>query len=307
MLMFNELQLLQDIVGRSSFPDLPNTPRRSLKELVDCIRSVSSPPGVHSGVCDYAASFRSDTDDIYNSVTGLTLFDVSGKNGWALSKHAGSTEDRCDDVARDRIEPESPLEYQYVHKSVVAMSNEDISFRILSHLHDFDDLISAAMVDKTFYRAYKQDEAALLKNVIKEVEKKRTISQLEANTAVPALNRLFASRTELQITLDEQKSLGCDELRPAPADTTAMGNQLYDSSPPLSPISPENMTEEEAVKILWPDVVTEEGSIPQWNDGRDEKCLVGDVLFVENKSRIIDDEKNLRDEKDQALGFGSWI
>ncbi len=306
MLVFNELQLLPDIVGRTNFPELPNTPRRSLKELVDCLRLVSSPPGVHSDVCDYAASLRSDIDDIYNSVTGLTLFDVSGKNGWALSKHAESTEDRHDDFARDRIEPEVPLAYQDKDKSVVAMSNEDISLRILSHLHDFDDLISAAMVDQTFYRAYKQNEAALLKNVIKEVERKRAISQ--ANGAVPTLSRLLASRTELQIVPDEQKSLASDELRLAPADTPAMGNQPQDSSPPFPPISQENMTEEEAVKIFWPNSVTVEESIPQRNDeldGLTEKCLVRDVPFVENKSRVIDDQKNLRDEKDQALGFGS--
>ena len=41
----------------------------------------------YHGVCDYASAFRSAINDVYNSVPGLTLFEVAGRHGWALSRH----------------------------------------------------------------------------------------------------------------------------------------------------------------------------------------------------------------------------
>jgi len=40
----------------------------------------------HGEICNYAPAFRSAIDDIYNSITGLTLKDVSGREGWSLSR-----------------------------------------------------------------------------------------------------------------------------------------------------------------------------------------------------------------------------
>ena len=56
---------------------------------------MASPPqpqdGQHQdyyyGPCDYASAFRSATNDVFNSVPGLTLFEVAGRHGWALSRH----------------------------------------------------------------------------------------------------------------------------------------------------------------------------------------------------------------------------
>ena len=77
------------------------------------------------------------------------------------------------------------------------------------------------------------------------------------------------------------------------------------------------MSEEEANRILWPDAISAQVSSPIGNgkvrgDARDrglgenEKCLVGDVVHIEDKVRIVDGDKHLRDEKDMALGLGSY-
>lgn len=74
-------------------------PRRSLAQLLDALRRAPSLPtaarggGVepvpHEGVCDPARALRAAVDDVYNSVVGLTLFEVDGRrHGWALSRAA---------------------------------------------------------------------------------------------------------------------------------------------------------------------------------------------------------------------------
>lgn len=94
LLILNELQLIWTIVNPAALPDAQSQqrqPPRSLAQLLDVLRSVPSPPhSVHSGstVCDPAPAFRAAVNDVYNSISGLTLFDVDGKrHGWGLSKH----------------------------------------------------------------------------------------------------------------------------------------------------------------------------------------------------------------------------
>ncbi|KAH7390173.1 hypothetical protein BKA64DRAFT_645099 [Cadophora sp. MPI-SDFR-AT-0126] len=336
MLVYNELRILPSIMKDVGFQDLPESPKRSVQELVDCLRLLPSAPQVHSGVCDYAAAFRSDINDIYNSVRGLTLHDVSGRHGWALSKNAGPSEDRLDDLPRDAAELEAPLEYVRQTRRQAAMSNENISLRILSHLENIEDLNSAAMIDKTFYHAYKRNEATLLKNVFK-AERRRTMSQ--ANSDVVGLRKGLRPNPQRPSTLnisipgsdEEPKSLAADRLRFPPAAGAAGSdtdsNDLYDASPPFSPIEDDDedevveevdeipMSEEEARRILWPDAISAQVSSPiirvrgngrDQASGNNEKCLVGDVVHIEDKVRIVDGDKHLRDEKDMALGLGSY-
>lgn len=299
MLALNELQLLSEFMKDSSSCETLSPPKRSLKELVDCLRLIPSPPGIHSGICDYITVFRSDINDIYNSVVGLTLRDVSGKNGWALSKHAGATEDRFDDLPRDQNELEAPMEY--ANSRTVAMSNEDINIRILSNLNDLDDLVSAAMIDKSFYRAYKQNEAVLLKNMIKETERKNTMSLLLANSEVPGFARVEGKNDE-QKSLVSEVSHENDKFVVESGDgESLLDGESGDEDDDEDEEAP--MTEEEAARILWPE--QEDANVDEVREEATEKCLMGDTPPVENKIRTVDDEKMLGVEKDKALGLGS--
>ena len=300
MLVYSELRVLPSIMTNVGFHNLPKSPRRSIKELVDCLRLMPSAPQVHSGVCDYAPAFRSAINDIYNSIQGLTLKDVSGKSGWALSKHA----------EEDHMPPEVhelPVPDDDDQKEIPTMSShEAICLRILSHLDDEDDLSNAAMIDKGFYGAYKRNEAALLKNVMKAV-RRRTMSIVTPEIAT-ALRRDIAAPSPLNLTPprngESSKYLRSDNI------LSTAPNDLYDVSPPYSPISPSDppMSAEEAHKILWPDSSLEHTQpgvrLHEQPLERNEKYLMGDVAHIEDKAILQEDTKHLRDEKDMALGLG---
>lgn len=94
LLVLNELQLIWTIVNPSVVPTAQGQhiqQPRSLAQLLDVLRSVPGPPHpAHPGstVCDPAPALRAAVNDVYNSISGLTLFDVDGKrHGWGLSKH----------------------------------------------------------------------------------------------------------------------------------------------------------------------------------------------------------------------------
>lgn len=319
MLFCNELQVLPNIMKNIGMEDrVP--PRRSLNELFACLRQTPSAPQVHSGVCDHAYLFRNAINDVYNSVTGLTFRDVSGKDGWALSKHRAPTDDHDAHMGRDLMELEVPLESVKETNREAAMSNEEITFRILSHLDEMDDLTHAAMIDKSFYRAYKCNEATLLKKVI-NAERRRTMSQ--ANHEVSPLRRALKSEISpdsLNISIprgeEEPKSLATDQLKfRAPAARPLSLNDLYDASPPLSPMTHDETTQEEheeAYRIIWgEDNSATEPTEPKMNGQikqpveRNDKCLVGDVARTGDKARLMEGEgKYLREEQERELGQG---
>jgi len=125
MLVYNELRLLPDIM-KSSGSSMSWAAGRSLKELLDALRLMPSAPQVHPGVCDYAPAFRSAIGDIYNSITGLSLCDVTGQNGLALSKHVGPADYRNDVISRDVHELPGST-HQLITKGALVMSNETIT------------------------------------------------------------------------------------------------------------------------------------------------------------------------------------
>ena len=171
MLVYNEMNLLPHIMRPNVLAHLPETqPQpRSLAQTVDALRKIPSPPSpVHrGGVCDPGPTFRAAVNDIYNSVSGLTLFDISGKShGWALSKH------------RER-EPQTQLATglgrmaaQDTSHSVVTEFPETVRLRILCDIDELDDLHSAAMTNRAFYETYKNHELFLMRNILR-MDRKR--------------------------------------------------------------------------------------------------------------------------------------
>jgi hypothetical protein len=164
MLVFGELQLLPTIMKPTVLSHLSyaqQPPRRSLAQVVDVLRTVASPPHpVHrGGVCDPAPAFRAAINDIYNSVSGLTLYDVSGRShGWALSRHRAG-------------EPQAVLlrglrRMAASERGKISDLPESIRLRILCQVESAGDLLGAAMINSGFYDTFKKNELMLMRGIV---------------------------------------------------------------------------------------------------------------------------------------------
>ncbi|PTB35714.1 uncharacterized protein TrAFT101_010563 [Trichoderma asperellum] len=167
MLVYNELGLLPTIVQPSLMSHLPNVPppSKSLAQMMETLRSTPSPPApLHpGGVCDPVPAFRASIADIYNSVTGLTLFDISGKShGWALSKHKVSEPQLLLTAGLNRM----AAAHENIH-SVVSEFPEEIRLKILGEMEGLEDLQAAARINRGFYETYKRNELQLMRNILR--------------------------------------------------------------------------------------------------------------------------------------------
>ncbi|KAK7985167.1 hypothetical protein PG988_002789 [Apiospora saccharicola] len=159
MLVFAQQQILPHIMQSPAVAHLPPPPGRSLNQVFDSLRAIVSPPQGHGGVCEYAPVFRSAINDIYNSVQGLTLFEVSGQHGWALSRHKID----LPQLTLTATKIVSPLEAAAAAATPMTIADgmqtreaamAKVAFRIMKYVDSSRDLCSVAMVSKAFYAAY---------------------------------------------------------------------------------------------------------------------------------------------------------
>ncbi|KAF5022667.1 hypothetical protein F66182_5285 [Fusarium sp. NRRL 66182] len=174
MLLYNEMDLLPHIMASDVLFHLPKSqPQpRSLAQIVDALRRVPAPPTpVHRGVCDPGPVFRSAISDIYNSILGLTLFDISGKShGWGLSKHQEREPQTQLDRGLNRMAAHDP------GYSVATEFPEIIRLRVMCQLEELEDLHAAAMINRAYYETYKKHELYLMRNILR-MDRKRTASR----------------------------------------------------------------------------------------------------------------------------------
>ncbi|KAG8406644.1 hypothetical protein J3458_020985 [Metarhizium acridum] len=166
ILVFNQMNLLPQILQPSVLSHMSESeePSRSLAQLVETLRMMPSPasPVHRSGVCDPSPAFRAAIADIYNSVTGLTLHDISGKShGWALSKHRMLDPQTVPATGLSRMAASDD------NYSVVNEFPDSIRFQILLEISDLSDLHAAARINKGFYETYQTHELTLMRNILR--------------------------------------------------------------------------------------------------------------------------------------------
>lgn len=167
MLVFNEMGCLAQMLRPAATSHLgPEGPHgsRSLAQLFDILRRVPNPtaPIHRGGVCDPCPAFKSALNDVYSSVSGLTLHDVSGKShGWALSKHEINKPQMLAMSGLKRMAAKDP------NHSVATEFPETVRLNVLSKIDNLDDLHSAAMVNWAYYETYKTHELYLMRNILR--------------------------------------------------------------------------------------------------------------------------------------------
>ena len=314
MLVYNELGILPVVMDtvNGRYPFIQSG--KSISSLVQSLRKMPSPPQLHSGICDYAPAFRSAINDIYNSITGLTLRDVTGIDGWALSKRHDMRSKFSDDALREVFELPAPMEQK--EPDPVDTANETISLRILSYLDDLQDLHATAMVNKSFYSAFKKHELTLMRNLIKAGKRK--------GAANMSLNGVVSHQDETPTT---QINGHVSPVRP---DSTykvpkfqrgpileSSDEDLYGTTPPVSPLrlyTDLSLSMTEVHEILYPndgiangnrEKPSKNGIFGDDSPDRDSnaKFLSGDIVHV-NKSLVVEGGKHLRDEQDRNLRMG---
>jgi hypothetical protein len=166
MMAFNNMNILGQALQSPAVPgpsEMP-LPSKSLAQVVEMLLSIPKPaaPVHRGGVCDPVASFRRAVADIYNTVRGLTLYDISGKShGWALSKHAMSVpqSEAVTGLGRMAAPDDS--------HTVANEFPENVLLLILGEITDLEDLQAAARVNRAFYVTYKTYELRLMQNILR--------------------------------------------------------------------------------------------------------------------------------------------
>lgn len=307
LMLFNELHVLPQISHPAVVLHRPPPPRRSLGQLVDCLRLMASPPQIHDGLCDFVPTFRSAINDVYNSVSGLTLFDVAGKHGWALSKNKSLLPQAVFRLGAPLVDPD-----------VTRRTTEDVALMIMKQLDNLEDVYSAALVNRSFYDAFKRNELVLLRVLLGKTKNP------ERWTINGASNKQEA-RIELKALRMDQLKTQKAEQAAAPYEgeefDTVNTVEIDMAGLSLSGESPTDdglkMTREEAERILWPSAASRPDSTtpaeqltapkPSRSPSQEaaEKFRACDPLFseLEEKHLVINENKNLSVEHYQRIGL----
>ncbi|KAG4031098.1 hypothetical protein MFRU_010g02230 [Monilinia fructicola] len=308
MLVYNEL-------GVSPLSPRP-TSKRSLKELIDSLRLMPSPPQTHIGVCDFAPSFRSKINDISNTITGLTLHDVSGQYGWALSRGKGPQNTAMEEIFELPAQVSTKETILKAEKAKEA-TREAVSLRILSLLENIGDLHTAAMIDKTFYGVYMKNEGRLLRNIVKAGLKNASLKrEVQVGTIHGTLPDTAKSLEATAVDLIDDSESTVSSISQH-GSFTVQDEDIYGVSPPLSPTDIATMpiptSDEEARELLTRNV---EATSRAWamkdslqphergmSSAQNEKFLAGDFAHTEDKARLEEESKQLQTERDEVMNF----
>ncbi|KAK2048750.1 hypothetical protein LZ31DRAFT_32599 [Colletotrichum somersetense] len=325
MLVYGELRLLSTIMKPIVLGTLDNTqqtPRRSLAQLVDLLRTIASPPQVmhKGGVCDPTPQFRAAINDIYNSVSGLTLHDISRRaHGWALSRHRSKQPQA---VLQRR--PNLPGKVQ----DVQSFLTDELRLRILRSIDSVDDLYAAAMINRGFYQTFQENELLLMRRFIK-AHRRITLAKLTSFAGVSMSENKVpkeeadALKAEAEAMHDAEEDLNMSEEDDDAESSETQAEQVtalleapllarsHEGAPGSDTASPSVLSDEEAQRILWPaSSLSPRDRSPGCKDvvrrGEDimrEKFRTGDAAFVEEKMLLGSEDKQLREEKDRRVGL----
>jgi len=286
---------------------------------VDSLRRMPSAPQIHDSACDHVPALRASMNDIYNSVTGLTFWDVCGKGGWALSRDHDTTTGITNDIGIEVFELPAPGMSQLVASSRTPASprtlqNAVVARRIMYFLDDLEDIHAAAMLNKAFYAVYKENELGLIKSVITARKKHGSISRkfvtLEPSdvSQTSSSSSLIYTSSATSNNLSALSNTGHKPSRVSSPIQTFDGGLDRAFTPPSPSISTADasISADETQKILWPQTI---------EPHKGEHRRVGEAEYDQNQKYLIDggqlckslvkeEKKYMQQESDEHLRRG---
>lgn len=309
MMLFNELGIMPQImtIGRG-IRSIPSPPRRSIQEIMDIMKRVRWTPQVkHSNICDHAASLNSTMNNIYNGISGLTLWDIAGKGGWALSKHHDHGTGLTNGAGTEVFE--LPVTALSTAANQPLFRDETVTLRLLTHLDTIEDLQAAAQVNTAFYAVYKKHELFLMRSLMRA---KRKISS-------PGLDGLSAYLSQHVVKArpaETARSTRSPELRLTGMSKSfeTSDDENFAPSTPHSPAISIDEATEDSCDSWWPgrtrrsDVQDEHSSPFQLDPDFNSKFLPADRDHTDNMKSLVTEgvsgKKHLRAENDRNLRPG---
>lgn len=167
MIVLAELQLLPTVLNQNALAQAPRSPGataappqsfppRSLAQLVKILQRIPSPPNpIHrGGVCDPIPAFRHAVIDIFNSLSGITLYEVTGKHGYGMSRKHAKTPQRVRSmgIAVGGVGARGPR----------AEVPERAALGMLRAAESLADVRALAMTSRRFYDTYRRHEVSLI-------------------------------------------------------------------------------------------------------------------------------------------------
>ncbi|TPX11100.1 uncharacterized protein E0L32_007961 [Thyridium curvatum] len=285
---FSPYQQQPSNTGSHEPPPL-HPPGRSVSDLIDALRSIPSPPqAAHpvAAACDPTRALRDFANDVYNSVSGLTLFQASGgrAHGWALSRRKRDEPQRVLSVLAGGSRRTAPS-YTAAGEEAVSLQGGEVDDQQVV------DEMRAMRIDKSGHAHDDDDDDEDEDWTMTDGQGSKDEQQKQ--DVVGAVTMMMQSATlREEVTSDEEGGTAG------------------------------RMTQEEAYKILWPETTHDEQVVasppptaasddppPFPKDGETdaarEKFLAHDtVLHISEAKMLVSvDGKQLRGERDEMVGL----
>lgn len=317
LLVFGELGILAAVMDTIYRHSCPPPPHRSIQHLVDGLRNMPSAGQIHDSACDHIPALRKAMADVYNSISGLTFWDVCGKGGWALSREFDTTAGSTNNSGIEIFELPVPGMSQLVPSKDSAWSRtlktSVVALRIMSHLDTLKDLHAAAVINRSFHAIYKENELGLMKLVI-AASKKRASPLVRCDTSQAAHSSQTLASSSLLHSISRNNLSASSHYQHKATDFSfpekTSDDDLYLAVTPLSP-STSTMEVPTPTRNIH-EVLQSQSDVPH-NDQQQipdetEYDLNTKYLFIDGvqlyKSLVVEDEKHMQQESDEHLRRG---
>lgn len=205
LLVYNEMNMLHTVMQPGLSHRDGSQESQSLSHIIETLgRAASAPHPIHSGAaCDPAPAFRSAMFDIYNSVSGLTLFDISGyRHGWALSHDKRNQPQNMHGLTNSNVST------RRVPRVGLWSLEDSLRLRLFRQFDDLSDMNAVAQICKPWYETFKANELSLMRGILRADMRKVNFNTSPRAAAVSSVSSFSCPTIEDKVLKQEMVQTG---------------------------------------------------------------------------------------------------